>query len=122
MSGLTEIRAAANQAAVTKLLATDPVLVDVVPALHALPGMTTHTIAPHAWSEYQGGQRRAILGAALYEGLAATTEEADALLAAGEIVVKPCHDHACVGFVTSVTSASMPVWVVEDRATGTRGH
>ncbi|SCL25042.1 DUF1116 domain-containing protein [Micromonospora inyonensis] len=126
MSGLTEIRAAANQAAVTRMLATDPVLVDVVPALHALPGMTTHTIltsgAPLAWSEYQGGQRRAILGAALYEGLAATTEEADALLAAGEIVVKPCHDHACVGSVTGVTSASMPVWVVEDRATGTRGH
>lgn len=122
----TNGRATANGAAVARMLAADPVLVDVVPALNALPGMTANTIltsgAPLEWPEYTGGQRRAILGAALYEGLAATMEEADALLAAGEIVVEPCHDHACVGSVTGVTSASMPVWVVEDRATGVRGH
>ncbi|SEF32306.1 Protein of unknown function [Amycolatopsis pretoriensis] len=124
--GLLERRTRANDAAVAAMLNADPVIVDVAPALEVLPGMTPNTIltsgAPLAWPEYSGGQRRAILGAALYEDLATTPEEADDLLHRGEILVRPCHDHGCVGSVTGVTSASMPVWVVEDAATGNRGH
>ncbi|PJK19184.1 YahG/YlbE-like protein [Mycobacterium goodii] len=108
------------------MLRVEPVIVDVAPALTALPGMTPRTIltsgAPMEWPEYTGGQRRAILGAAIYEGLAETSKEADALLHGGEIRVRACHDHGCVGSVTGVTSASMPVWVVEDLETGRRGH
>jgi hypothetical protein len=120
------LRSHANDAAVAAMLRVEPVIVDVAPALTALPGMTPRTIltsgAPMEWPEYTGGQRRAILGAAIYEGLAETSKEADALLHGGEIRVRACHDHGCVGSVTGVTSASMPVWVVEDRETGRRGH
>jgi hypothetical protein len=111
-----------NAVAVGAMLAASPVLRDVVPALDALPGMTPRTIltsgAPLPWSAYSGGQRRAILGAALFEGLAGSLAEADTLLSRGEILVQPCHDHGCVGSVTGVTSASMPVLVVEDSVTG----
>ncbi|MGE2842205.1 DUF1116 domain-containing protein [Rhodococcus sp. 2.95] len=108
------------------MLQADPVLIDVTPALDALPGMTRHTIltsgAPLPWPAYEGGQRRAILGAALFEGLANSVEEADALLHAGDILVRPCHDYGCVGSLTGVTTASMPVLVVEDSMSGSRGH
>jgi hypothetical protein len=104
----------------------DPVLVDVRPALAALPGMQPHMIltsgAPMPWSAYTGGQRRAIIGAAQYEGLASSVQDADDRIAAGDILVRACHDHGCVGSVTGVTSASMPVLVVEDRNSGTCGH
>ncbi|OQR61612.1 hypothetical protein B6E66_23515 [Streptomyces maremycinicus] len=121
-----ERRAKANATAVAVMADAEPVITDVLPALEALPGMTPHTIltsgAPMEWARYTGGQRRAILGAALYEGLATTEEEADRLLHEGKILVRPCHDHGCVGSVTGVTSASMPVWVVTDPKSGSRGH
>lgn len=123
---LSDRRIHANTVAVNAMLQADPVLIDVTPALDALPGMTRHTIltsgAPLPWPAYEGGQRRAILGAALFEGLANSVEEADALLHAGDILVRPCHDYGCVGSLTGVTTASMPVLVVEDSMSGSRGH
>jgi hypothetical protein len=121
-----ERRTAANNASVAAMLAADPVVVDVKPAIEALPGMTPNTIltsgAPLEWTDYTGGQRRAILGATIYEGLASTPEDADAQLRQGKIAVRACHDYACVGSVTGVTSASMPVWVVADENSGSVGH
>lgn len=123
---LFDKRTEANDISLNAMLNADPVLIDVVPALDALPGMTRRTIltsgAPLPWSAYEGGQRRAILGAALFEGLADSFEEADARLTDGDILVRPCHDFGCVGSVTGVTSASMPVLVVEDKVSGSRGH
>ncbi|MFJ9823415.1 DUF1116 domain-containing protein [Streptomyces sp. NPDC101160] len=124
--GRTERRQRANAEAVRRIVASEPVLVDVRPAGEVLPGMTPRTIltsgAPLDWASYEGGQRTAIIGAVLFEGLAATPEEADARLASGDIRVEPCHDHGAVGSVSGVCSASMPVLVVEDRANGTTGH
>ncbi len=75
----------ANQEAFTRLTCADPVLVDVRPAGQVVPGMTADTIltsgAPLPWDAYYGGQRRAILHAAVYEALAATPEEADEAMA-----------------------------------------
>jgi hypothetical protein len=119
-------RSAANSVAAQRMAQADPVLVDVRPALAALPGMQPHMIltsgAPMPWSAYTGGQRRAIVGAAQYEGLASSAQDADDRIAAGDILLRACHDHGCVGSVTGVTSASMPVLVVEDRNSGTCGH
>ncbi|MGH3521297.1 MAG: DUF1116 domain-containing protein [Mycobacterium sp.] len=115
----------ANQESVDRMTAANPVLVDVRPAGEALP-IDRHTIltsgAPLPWPAYTGGQRRAIIGAALFEGLAADAAEASARLADGEITVEPCHDHGMVGSVTGVCSWSMPVLVVRDRVSGTTGH
>ncbi len=116
----------ANAEALRRMFDADPVLVDIRPALEALPGMAANVILtsgpPLPWSDYSGGQRRAIAGAVVYEGLAADVVEAAALLDAGEVVVAGCHDYACVGSLAGVTSASMPVLVVEDANSGHRGH
>jgi hypothetical protein len=72
------------------------------------------------WSEYSGGQRTGILGAVVYEGLASDTSAAAALLDNGEVTVAGCQDFGCVGSLAGVTSASMPVVVVEDAHGGQR--
>jgi len=118
-------RHAANARAAERICAADPVLLDVRPAGNVVPGMTRETIltsgAPLPWDAYTGGQRNAILGGALFEGLARDAAEAAAALAGGRIRIRPCHDHGCVGSVAGIYTASMPVFVVEDRAGGTRG-
>jgi hypothetical protein len=115
----------ANAQAVDRLCAAEPVLVDVRPALDVVPGMTRETILtsgpPLPWSEYRGGQRAAIVGAALYEGVAADPDAAARALAAGQLRLRACHDHGCVGSLAGVYSASMPVLVVENRRYGNRG-
>jgi Protein of unknown function (DUF1116) len=115
-------RTAANEEALRRLCEADPVLVDVVAAGSVVPGMARETIltsgAPLPWDEYRGGQRRAIVAAALFEGLASTTDEAEAKLADGEIIVEPTHPHCCVGSVAGIYTASMPVFVVENRGRG----
>jgi hypothetical protein len=117
-----EGRNAANREAFERLCAADPVLTDVQPAIDVVPGMTGQTILtsgpPMAWGDYTGGQRDAVIGGALFEGLAQTREEADAKLAAGEIGVGGCHDLKCIGSLAGVYTASMPVFVVENRAGG----
>jgi hypothetical protein len=115
----------ANQEAFTRLTTADPVLVDVRPAGQVVPGMTAETIltsgAPMPWEAYYGGQRRAVLHAAVYEELAADTEEAEAAIRAGRIRLAACHDHGCVGSVAGIYTASMPVLVVESARYGNRG-
>ncbi len=114
----------ANREAVQRLIDAQPVLIDVAPAIDVVPGMTRETIltsgAPMAWEDYFGGQRAAVIGGALYEGLAADAEEADAKLREGEIKVAACSDYACVGSLAGIYTASMPVFVVENATHGNR--
>jgi hypothetical protein len=56
----------------------------------------------------------------LLEGWAATPAAAEAALAAGEVSLVPCHDSGAVGPMAGVISPSMPLWVIEDSATGRR--
>jgi hypothetical protein len=118
-------RDAANAEAARRLCTSTPVLTDVRPAGEVVPGMTPATIltsgAPMPWSDYRGGQRLAVIYGAIYEGLAATEEEADAKLVSGEIVLGTCHAHGCVGSVAGIYTASMPVLVVENREFGNTG-
>jgi hypothetical protein len=118
------LRDQANREAYERICAADPVLVDVRPAGEVVPGFTSSTVltsgAPLPWAEYQGGQRRAIIGGALYEGLASDPEEAEVKIDRGEIVLSTCHEHDCVGSVAGIYTASMPVFVVENRAAGNR--
>jgi hypothetical protein len=115
----------ANAEVVGRLCGAEPILVDVRPAGEALPGMTRSTVLtsgpPLPWREYFGGQRAAIIGGALFEGLATDAAEADAKLADGSIRLGACHDHGCVGSLAGIYTASMPVLVVENRSEGSRG-
>lgn len=112
----------ANAEAVRRLCAASPVVVDVAPAIDVLPGYTKNLIltsgAPLPWPEYTGGQREAIIGGALFEGLAATREDAIAALDRGEITVGGCHDYGAVGSLAGIYTASMPVFVVRDDVHG----
>jgi len=115
----------ANAEAVARICAAEPVLVDVRPAIEVIPGMTRETVltsgAPLAWNEYTGGQRTGVIGGALFEALAESEEEADASMREGAIRVRPCQEHGCVGSLAGIYTATMPVLVVEDAATGKRG-
>ena len=121
MSGAAET-AEANRLAFERLTKSDPVLVDVHRVGDSVPGFTPNTILtsgpPMAWADYSGGQREAIIGGALFEGLAKDRDEAIAKLDAGEIVVGGCHDFGCVGSLAGIYTASMPAFVVENRAFG----
>src|SRR5213594_3414599 len=116
----------ANRIALERLLAAQPVLVDVRPAIEVVPGMTQDTILhagpPITWERMSGPLRGAIAGALVYEDLAATREEAEQRAARGAVGFDPCHHHAAVGPMAGVTTASMPVFVVENRAAGNRAY
>ena len=115
-------RERANELAVQRMIDADPVLVDIRPAIDVLPGMTPDTILtsgpPMDWEGYTGGQRSAIIGGALFEGLAEDAEDAERKLGDGSIRVGACHDYGCVGSLAGIYTASMPVFVVENRTNG----
>jgi hypothetical protein len=112
----------ANAEAVRRLCDASPVVVDVAPTGEVIPGYAPNLIltsgAPLSWPQYGGGQREAIIGGALFEGLAATREEAIAALDRGEIAVAGCHDFGAVGSLAGIYTASMPVFVVRDAVYG----
>ena len=117
-------RREANAETLRRLNRADPVLIDVRPAGEVIPGLDAHTIltsgAPLAWPQYRGGQRSSLIYGAIYEGLAAEPGEADARFASGDIRIGACHHHGSVGSVAGIYTASMPVFVVENRAFGNR--
>ena len=119
-------REAANAEAVRRMTGAEPVLVDVLSAADAIPGMAANVILtsgpPMDWDRYYGGQRNAVIYGALYEGLAADAEDADARLRDGRIVLASTHDHGCVGSVAGIYTASMPVFVVRNTAAGNRAY
>jgi hypothetical protein len=117
----------ANAAAVEAILAARPVLTDIaLAALDAIPGMTPTTILhagpPVRWEAMAGPMRGAVIGALIYEGLAADEAGAAALAASGGITFAPCHEHNAVGPMAGIVSASMPVWVVENATHGNRSY
>jgi hypothetical protein len=67
-----------------------------------------------------GAQRGAIIGKVLYEGWAGSAQEAQSILAKGEINLEPNHHHQTVGPMAGTISQSSPVWVVENKAFGNR--
>jgi len=122
---MTDARQSANDETFRRLTESEPVLVGIRPALDVAPGMTKNTVLtsgpPLPWNEYDGGQREGLIGGALYEGLAETREEAVAKFDAGQIRVGGCHDYNCVGSLAGIYTASMPVFVVENRPFGNVG-
>ena len=119
-------RATANSDAFDRLNAGEPVLVAVKPAGDVLPGMQPNMVLtsgwPMPWEDYSGGQRRSLIYGAIYEGLAETEDEAADKFASGENLIGVCHDHGCVGSVAGIYTASMPVFVVENKTFGNTGY
>lgn len=115
---------AANKEFFERLQNAHPILVDIGKALEVIPGMTKNTILhagpPIAWENMPGPLRGAVLGALIYEGLAANLEEADKMAAAGKVIFSPCHERGAVGPMTGVISASMPVFVLYNHVHGNK--
>ncbi|MET0764938.1 MAG: DUF1116 domain-containing protein [Blastococcus sp.] len=114
-------RASANRTAVERVLAAGSQLVDVRQArdVIGLPDRTLlHAGPPIEWADASGPLRGALIGACLFEGWASSVEEAERILAAGEITLDPCHHHRTVGPMAGVTSPSMWMWCLSDPVNG----
>jgi hypothetical protein len=114
-------RAVGNRTAVERVLAAGSLLAEVRPAHEVLdlPGrMLLHSGPPLTWKTTSGPMRGALIGACLFEGWATGVEEAERMLAAGEIALDPCHHHRTVGPMAGVTSPSMWMWCLADPAGG----
>jgi len=118
------LRKDANAETFRRLMAAEPVLIDVRPAGEAVPGFAPNLVLTSgptlAFGDYEGGQREGLIGGALYEGLAASRDEAIARLESGAIRVLGCQELGCVGSLAGIYTASMPVFVVENQAGGNR--
>ena len=102
--------ARANDEAVARLDAAQPMLVGVGrrarPAARACTERTLlHAGPPIEWADMSGPLRGAIVGAALYEGLASDHEQAERMAAAGDFEFGPCHERGAVGPMAGVVSA-----------------
>jgi len=113
---------AANRETVERMQRARPLLVDVALASEVIPGLTPRTVLHAgpaiAWGRMCGPQRRAVLGAVVFEGWTRDAREAERLIEAGEVVLSPCNDHTAVGPMTGIISPSMPVLVVRNEPFG----
>ncbi len=115
----------ANQTALDRLTGGAPFLVDCRPAREALelPDRTVlHAGPPIEFGRMSPPMRAAVLCAIRYEGWAANDDAAADLVTRGDVRLAPCHHWRAVGPMTGMITASMPVFVVDNRAYGTRGH
>jgi hypothetical protein len=112
-------RQAANEVAARRLTSARPHLVAIRRASEVLArGTFLHAGPPITWERASGPMRGALIGAMLLEGLAGDEREAAAKLAAGEIALRPCHEHAAVGPMAGVVSPSMWLFEVRDEEHG----
>src|ERR1700740_125757 len=124
--GLKERINAANEEALRRIVAADPVLVDVAAAAKVIPGMRDrlilHSGPPIDWKRMCGAQKGAAIGMCLFEGWAKDREEAERLLASGAIALEPNHHHSTVGPMAGTITSNMWVWVVENKTFGNRAY
>jgi len=116
----------ANEEAVGRMLAADPVLIDVVTAGDVIDGLgekvILHAGPPIDWADMCGPMRGAITGIAVFEGWAPSLEAAEEMAAAGAFEFRPNHHASAVGPMTGMTTVSQPVMVVENRKFGNRSY
>lgn len=117
---------AANAEALKRILAADPVLVDVIPASQACPNlgdkMILHAGPPIGWDRMCGPMRGAVTGIAVFEGWAKDLDEAECMAASGAFTFEPNHHHDCVGPMTGMTTRGQMLMVVENKTFGNRAY
>jgi hypothetical protein len=94
-----------------------------VPAREALgfPARTVlHAGPPLTWERASPPVQTAILCAIRYEGWATDDAAARRLVEDGTVTLTPCHHAGAAGPMTGIVTASMPVFVVENRPRGNR--
>jgi hypothetical protein len=91
----------------------------VIPGRGDKENLLTHAGPPIGWDRMSGPMRGAVAGALIFEGRAKTYEEAEILVAKGEVEFAPCHHYQSAGPMAGLISPSMSVYIVEDQ---THGH
>ena len=117
----------ANRSVIAKVVASQPVIKDVVPAKSVIKELNEGKVILHAGPPIQYANmpdpvQGTCVGAALFEGWASTEEEARKILASGEVTFIPCHHVKAVGPMGGITSANMPVFVVENTTDGNEAY
>ncbi len=114
----------ANALATERLVEAHPVLTGLARAREVIPGMKEnlllHAGPPISWDRMSGPLRGAIVGALIFEGLAATEMQAEEMAARGEVEFDSAHHHRSVGPMAGVISPSMYVYVLENKTHGNR--
>ena len=118
---------AANRAVIGKIVASSPVLLDVVPANTVIEELNEGKVLLHAgppikWDNMPEPMQGSCVGAVLFEEWADTEEEARNLLNEGKVKFIPCHHVQAVGPMGGITSGNMPVLVVENTTEGNRAY
>jgi len=112
----------ANEVTMEKMLASEPVWVDMAKAGDVIPGMKKNTLLhagpPQEYENMCGPQKGAAWGCLIFEGYAKDAEEAKRMLKAGEFELAPAHDCHAVAGAGQVISYSQPVMVLEDKSNG----
>ena len=117
--------AQANARALERITSAEAELVRVAPASEVLglqPGEFLHSGPPLTWERASGPMRGALIGAMLFEGLAATAEEAEERLAGPDVTLAPCHSRGAVGPMAGVISPSMWLFELRDPVHGNVSH
>lgn len=116
----------ANRAVADKIVASSPVLLDVMPAKELIKELNgkvlLHAGPPIKWENMPSPVQGSCIGASLFEGWASGEEEALELLSTGKVEFIPCHHVDAVGPMGGITSANMPVLVVENISDGNRAY
>lgn len=117
----------ANQAVIEKIKEARPHWLGVIAAKEAIPTLQQghkllHAGPPIIWNDMTGPMQGACIGACLFEGWAKTEQDALALLENNKVEFIPCHSVSAVGPMGGITSANMPVVVVENITHGNRAY
>lgn len=116
----------ANREAVKRMLAADPVLLDVYRAGDVIEGLKKHVVLhagpPIEWRQMCGPMRGAICGAAMLEGWADSLDTAAQMAEGGEFSFHPNHHFNAVGPMTGITTENMKVFGVENRTFGNQTY
>ncbi|MCQ2507571.1 MAG: acyl-CoA synthetase FdrA [Dorea sp.] len=118
-----------NEEVIGKVVASQPVLMDNVPAKDVIPEFAEnngkvilHAGPPVAYENMPDPMQGSCVGAVMFEGWADTEAEARRMLEAGEIKFIPCHHCNAVGPMGGITSPNMAVFVVENQTEGNRAY
>lgn len=117
----------ANRSVIAKVVASQPVIMDVVPAKSVISELNEGKVILHAgppieFKNMPDPVQGSCVGAVLFQGWAGNEEDARKLLASGEVKFIPCHHVKAVGPMGGITSADMPVFVVKNMTDGNEAY
>lgn len=117
----------ANKEVLAKIVASQPVIKDVTLAKNVIKELNDGKVILHAGPPIDYPQmpptvQGSCIGAVLFEGWAEDEASARKLLESGEITFIPCHHVNAVGPMGGITTANMPVFVVENATFGNTAY